>query len=111
MKYYGKVGYSESVKIDPGIYQDVTTERTYRGDVFKNTRRREAGESINDNISINNQISIIADAYAYDHFFAICYIEWMGKLWKVMNVDVQRPRLILTIGGLYNGVAGSSNDS
>lgn len=111
MKYCGRVGYSESVKIDPGVYQNVTTERTYRGDVFKNTRRMEAGESVNDNISVNNQISIIADAYAYDHFFAICYIEWMGHRWKVTNVDVQRPRLILTIGGLYNGQINPSEDS
>lgn len=111
MKYCGKVGYSETVKTEPGVYQNATTERTYRGDVFKNMRRREAGESVNDNISVNNQISIVADAYAYDHFFAICYIEWMGTLWEVTNIDVQRPRLILTIGGLYNGETNPSEDS
>lgn len=103
MKYRGKVGFIDTVDNGDGIWSDGITERTYRGDVLRNTKRKEAGESVNDNVTISNLISIIADRYAYEHLYAISYIEWMGKRWSITSVDIQRPRLILTIGGLYNG--------
>lgn len=102
-KFYDAVGYVETVETRPGIYEEVATERNYYGDVIRNTRRLETGESVNDNVVLNNSISIVGDAYADQHFFAIRYVRWMGSVWKVTNVEVQRPRLILTIGGVYNG--------
>ena len=105
-KFYGKVGYAESHEgtgNDEGIWRDEIIERDYYGDVLRNTRRFENGPSINDNLQINNQISIVADAYAYNHFHAMKYVRWMGTCWKVTNVEVQRPRLLLTIGDVWNG--------
>lgn len=102
-KFYGIVGYAQTEEVDPGVWEEVVVERNYFGDVTRNTRRWEKGESINDDLNINNLISIVADAFAYQHFFAIRYVKWMGSRWKVTNVEVQRPRLILTIGGVYNG--------
>lgn len=105
-KFYGPIGYAETKETRPGIFQEIITERNYAGDVLRKTRRLESGETINYNISVNNSLSIIADPYAYQHFFAIRYVKWMGAFWKVMNVEVQSPRLILTIGGVYNGPTG-----
>lgn len=105
-KFYGTVGYAETQETRPGINEEVVTERNYAGDVFRNTRKLEAGESINDNVVVNNSISIVADPYAYKHFFAIRYVKWMEAVWKVTNVEVQSPRLLLTIGGVYNGPTG-----
>lgn len=102
-KFYGKIGYTETRETRPGIFEDAITERNYYGDVIRNARRLESGESVNDNVVINNSLSIVADPYAYSHFFAIRYVQWMGVFWKVTNVEVQSPRLILTIGGVYNG--------
>ena len=102
-KYYGMVGYAETAETRPGIWEEVITERPYYGDVIRNVRRLENGESVNDNPVINNSISIVADPYAYRHFLAMRYVEWMGARWKVTNVEVQSPRLLLTIGGVYNG--------
>lgn len=102
-KFFGVVGYVETKETAPGVWTDVVTEHQYYGDVLRNVRRLENGENLNDNINVNNSISIVADAYAERNFFAIKYVEWMGALWKVTNVEVQRPRLILTIGGVYNG--------
>lgn len=101
-KFYGKIGYAETKETAPDVWTEVITERTYTGDVLRNTRRWESGENLNDNLNINNLISIVADAFAYQNFSAIRYIEWMGSKWKITNVEVQRPRLILTIGGVYN---------
>ncbi len=105
-KFYGTVGYAETQETRPGINEEIVTERNYAGDVFRNTRKLEAGESINDNVVVNNSISIVAAPYAYKHFFAIRYVKWMGAVWKVTNVEVQSPRLLLTIGGVYNGPTG-----
>lgn len=78
------------------------TERNYYGDVIRNTRRLQSADKVNDDINISNEISIVADPYANDHFYAIRYVVFQGAKWKVSNVDVQYPRLILSLGGLYN---------
>lgn len=102
-KFYGKVGYGETVETAPGVWTEVFTEVSYFGDVIRNTRQLQSGEKVNDDLSVNNSISIVADAYANEHFFAIRYVEWAGVLWKVTDVEVQRPRLLLRLGGVYNG--------
>lgn len=102
-KYCGIVGYAETVETAKGVYSEKITKRRYYGDIQRNMKRIESGEHLNDDIAVNNSISIVADAYAYQNFFAIRYVEWMGARWKVTNVEVQHPRLILTIGGVYNG--------
>ena|SRR5215204_2984832 len=106
-KFNGKVGYGETVENAQGVFEDVITEITYFGDVIRNTRRLRDGEKVNDDLSVGNSISIVADAYASEHFFAIRYVEWAGSLWKVTEVEVQRPRLLLRLGGVYNGPAAT----
>lgn len=102
-RFCGIVGYVQTEETAPGVWTEVITEKTYRGDVSKNIKRYDSGENLNDNISVNNTIEIIADAYANENFFAIRYIYWMGTRWKVTSVEVRRPRLILSLGGVYNG--------
>lgn len=101
-KFYGVIGYMTNAETAPGVWGEVITRRNYSGDVIKNTKRFQSGESLNDNLTVNNLISIVADSYAYENFFALRFVEWMGASWKITNVEVQRPRLILTIGGVYN---------
>ena len=102
-KFYGAIGYGVSVESAPGVWRDEITEISYFGDVIRNTRKLREGESVNDDITVQNSISIVADAYANEHFFAIRYIRWAGTLWTVTDVEVQSPRLILRLGGVYNG--------
>lgn len=104
-RFYGRIGYGESKEsvAGSGVWIDEIIERSYYGDVIRNTRKRSEGENLNNNLSVENQISILADAYANDHFFAIRYVEWAGTLWTVKTVEVQRPRLILWLGEVYNG--------
>lgn len=104
-KWYGVVGYAETKQVQPGAWKDEITERKYSGDVIRNSSRwSTSSDSTNDDLNINNQISILADPFAYQNFHSIKYIEFMGAKWKVNSVDAsQYPRLILTIGGVYNG--------
>lgn len=102
-KFYGAIGYAESSEKAPGVWTDDITERNYSGDVIKNSKRWQAGDGLNDDLTVSNEISIIADPYAYQNFHTMKYIKWMGASWKIIKLDIQRPRLILTIGGVYNG--------
>jgi hypothetical protein len=104
-RFYGRVGYGESTETEAGsgVYADVITERSYYGDVIRNMRNLTPGDNLPSDLSVSNVISILADAYANDHFFAIRYVEWQGVLWTVTNVEVQSPRLLLTLGEVYNG--------
>ena len=102
-KFYGQIGYAEPAETSPGVWVDKMTEHPAKGDVLRDQRKLESGENVNDDISLNNQFSIVADPYALGHYFAIRYVKWMGGYWKVTNVEVQYPRLLLTIGGLYRG--------
>jgi hypothetical protein len=102
-KFQGKVGYGELVETTAGVWEEEITERSYFGDVLRDTRRLREGEKVNDDITVGNMFSIVADAYANEHFHAIRYVEWAGTLWKVSEVEVQRPRLLLRLGGVYNG--------
>lgn len=104
-RFYGAIGYGESVEEPPnsGIHVDVITEANYYGDVIKNTRKLESGESLNHDISVGNSISIVADQHAVEHFHSMRYIRWAGSLWTIDSVEVRAPRLILSLGSVYNG--------
>lgn len=102
-RFFGVVGYGETVMSAPGVYSDSITERPYYGDILRNSRQLREGEHLNNDLTVSNSISIVADAYANDHFFAIRFVEWAGTLWKVEDVTVQSPRLVLRLGGVYNG--------
>lgn len=102
-RYCGRIGFASNEKTKPGRWEEQITERRYYGDVTRAVRRLENGADINDNISINNEISIVADPYAREHVFAIRYAEWMGTKWKVSNAEILHPRIILTLGGVWNG--------
>lgn len=102
-KYYGKIGFAESVESAPGVHIEKIVERNYYGELVRNSRRLQSANQLNDNINISNEISIVADPYADKNFHMMRYIEFMGTKWKISNVEVQPPRLILTAGGVWNG--------
>lgn len=103
-RWFGKVGYSETVETAPGVWTPQDTVHEYYGDVMRNaTRWAMNSNSTNDNLTVNTQISIVADPFAIEKFYSIKWIEFMGVTWKITNVDPQPPRLILTLGEKWNG--------
>lgn len=101
-KFFGKIGYAETKQTSPGVWEEEITEREYFGDITRNTRRLQSSGNLNDNIVVANEISIVADPFANQNFHAMRYVEFMGTKWKISNVEVQYPRLILTLGDQYN---------
>lgn len=102
-KFYGAIGYAINVEVRPGIWEPVITERPYYGDVNRNVMQVKNADKVNDDVSLANEISILADPFAYDNFHTMKYIRYMGAEWRIDKVEVKNPRLILTIGGVYNG--------
>ena len=103
MKYFGKIGYGVTEETRPGVSLPTISDRDYYGDIVRNTRRLENDGKVVDDLNINMTLSIVADPFAYQNFHQIKYAEYMGSKWKVSSVEVQYPRLILILGGVYNG--------
>lgn len=102
-KFHGLIGYAKSVEIAPDVWADDIVELEGYGDVVQFNRRWSADTNLSDDVTINNKISIVANSYALKNFHAIRYVTWMGTKWKVTDISVEYPRLILSIGGVYNG--------
>lgn len=102
-KFYGKIGYAITKETTPGVWVEEIVERSYYGDVIRNIRRLQGSENLNDDINVSNEISIVADAFANQNFYSMRYVEYMGAKWKISSVEVKYPRLILNMGGVYNG--------
>ena len=102
-KFYGAIGFGSPTETAPGVWHDIITEHLYAGDVLRNTRQMRDDQKVNNDISVNNSISIIGDEFATENIFAMRYAKWKGVLWVITQVDVQYPRLLLTLGGVYNG--------
>lgn len=110
-KFSGKVGFFETAEESPdsGVYKEKVIERSYYGDIVRSTKRFDnLGNSVNPNLSVNVQISIVADPYARTNFMYIRYAEYMGVRWTVISADPEYPRILLTLGGVYNGERSSS---
>lgn len=102
-KFYGPIGFIDSVETRPGVFVDMPVNHMYYGDVITRSFRSNNGLSVNDSVTVNDQISIVADPYARNHFHSMKYVKWMGTAWEVTSVSEQYPRLLITIGGVYNG--------
>ena len=102
-KFYGDIGYATQVETAPGVWEDSIVTRKYFGDLVRNMKQNYGSDTLNDNLMISNEISILADPFAYENFHSMRYVEFMGTKWIVSSVEVQYPRLRLTIGGVYNG--------
>lgn len=101
-KFSGKVGYIKTIETEPGVWEETAIEKQYYGDLVKDTSRYTSGESTNDNITISNSISIVADKFACENYQHMRYVTFMNAKWKISNVEIAYPRITLTLGGLYH---------
>lgn len=102
-KYYGTIGYAAEVEAEPGVWINDIIERKYRIEILKHSLKYQSSSQVNDNINISNRFSIVADSYAKENSHLMKYVEFMGTKWKILEINVDYPKLILTIGGVYNG--------
>ena len=103
-KFHGEIGYVIKQETEPGVWADKVVEKPYTGSIIKNVHRNESSGDVNDNFTVNNIFSIVAsEPFAYDNFQSMTYIRWLAKVWKIASAEIDRPRILLTIGGVYNG--------
>lgn len=101
-KWYGMIGFGETVETAPSVYTEKIVERPYFGDIIRNSRRLQTTDKVNDDLAISNQLSVLSDPYICKNFHSIRYATFMGTKWKVSDVEVQYPRLTLSLGSEYN---------
>lgn len=106
-RFSGKVGYlitaEEIVDGEPtGIWKETYKERPYYGDIEQISSRWSSGSNLNDDVVLSNSISIVADPFAYENFQLMKYVVWKGQKWKIESASVQYPRIVLSVGGVYN---------
>lgn len=102
-KFYGKIGFVKVSETAPGVYRPKEVLKSYKGDLLNLVNRWEPGENTNDELVLNNRISIVADSFAYQNIGAMKFVEQYGSRWKITAAEIQRPRIILSVGGVYNG--------
>lgn len=102
-KFYGPIGYAVQEETKPGVWKPQIIEKNYRGDVVLDQRRWQSSDKVNDDVNLDNSISIVADDYAYTNIGVMKYIVWNNVAWKIQSFIINRPRLVLQIGGIYNG--------
>lgn len=105
-RYCGKIGFSISKETAPGIYEDDITERTYYGDVVRDLRKENRTDKVVRDVTISNSFSVVADPFAFENFQFIKYLKYMGIAWNVESVEVQYPRLLISVGGIWHGPDG-----
>jgi len=103
LKYYGAIGFATEIETSPGVWEEQIIEHNHRGDILRTSVNAQKSENLNDNLVITNRVSIISNPFATENFFKIRYVTWMGVRWSVRSVTVQRPRLVLALGEVYNG--------
>lgn len=106
MKFYGPIGYATNTETAPGVWSESIVEKTYYGEVLRNVRAWQSGDNLGDELRISNRISIVADEFSYSNISFIRYVKWQETFWEITNIEIERPRLILTLGGVYNASTG-----
>lgn len=102
-KFYGPIGFAETVETKPGIWTNQIVEHNYYCEVKDFTSKwSTSSDSTNDDLNITSQFSIIADPFAYQNLESMKYITYMGTKWKILTVKPNYPRLIMTTGGVFN---------
>ena len=103
-RYYGEVGYAVQREVRPSVWEDEITERLYFGETVERSYRFQTPQDqISNNLMLNTDFDIIADDFAIDHWSHIRYIVYGGTRWSVTSISVDRPRIHLKVGGIYNG--------
>ena len=102
-KFYGKIGFVLMEETSPDVWESIETAKDYFGDLVRNQRRWSNGESVNENLDVSNEISILLDDFLQENIGALKWVEVMGAKWKVNSISIEYPRIVLTLGGVYNG--------
>lgn len=102
-KFAGLVGYVTQEETVPGVWSPVDNPRMMKGDVIRQVSNYQDDGKVNGNITLNHRVSLIGDAYAFGNYYNIKWIELDGYKWEISSVEISRPRIIVSLGGLWNG--------
>lgn len=104
MKFSGKAGFRiDDVETEHGVYEPIVVVKAIKGSVVINHyQHQNSDKSTIDNVRITNQLSIVANQFLNEHISNLMYIEFQGVKWKVESFDIRPPRVVVSLGGVYN---------
>lgn len=102
-RFSGLVGYVIQQETTPGVWTPVENPRKMKGDIIRQSSTNSSSGNLNDDVTLNHRISLIGDAYAFDNYFNIKWVKIDTMKWKVVNIEIERPRIIVSLGGVWNG--------
>lgn len=102
-KYAGLVGYATDVQSSPGVWSQVIAPKRMRGDIIRQSSSNQNDDKVNSDVALVHRVSLVGDAFAFDNYFKIKWVTLYGQKWEVTTIEVQRPRLIVSLGGIWNG--------
>ena len=107
MKYTGKIGFAVMKNEGEGIYTEEIEEKVYYGDLLSSRWNNENNQNSPLVVNcffviLNNSISVICDKYLSENISVIRYITYKNSKWCITGIEIQPPRIIINIGGIYN---------
>lgn len=77
-------------------------EVVVRGEL-RNVQASWSQQSMNDTVRARHVLSVVTPEKSTIDFNAVVYVVWFNQKWTVTSIQYKRPRVELTLGGLYNG--------
>ena len=102
-KFWGPIGINRGpVQTAPGILEVVIEELEVSGEM-RQLQLRWPQARMQEGLSANHVLSIVTPEDSDIDFTEVVYIVWQSRKWSVTSIQYKRPRVELTLGGLYNG--------
>ena len=84
-----------------GVWLEEFVEIPTKGTIRNLYVRNDNGSSVNTNLRLTNEISILMDSKIQTYIQTLKYVVWKGSKWEVQSIGVNYPRLTINLGGLY----------
>lgn len=97
------LGFSEKNKeVRPGVWKMQPEEVTHRAKLLTYNKDYDSGEEVNDDLKLRNRYEIVMKDKKLD-YQDMRYVIVKGTKWKVSALEFLEVRIIITLGGVYNG--------
>jgi hypothetical protein len=102
-RYWGVIGINRGpVQTSPGILTPKIEEVQVSGEM-RQERLNWPQAGMREGLSARHVLSVITPEDSDIDFTEAVYISWQGRKWSVTSIQYKRPRVELSLGGIYSG--------
>ena len=100
-RFSGKLGFVMTRETEEGVWLEDVVEIPVKGTIRSLWGRNDNNASVNTDLRLTNEISVLMDTKIKTHLETLKYVVWKGSKWEVQSIGVNYPRLTINLGGLY----------